>query len=174
MTHQAADSPQNNNRESAKSPQRLHGSHQSLGSRELPPIPHQQNLQGSQQSLASKEIQQIGSRHQQSSENIFRNSPYHSREGSLDNEAFLFHKFTQGTTITDYYKRQGSDSADLSSSDTANYEQEYRRYHLENIQEVSNTLERSESHHNTSIISQELNISSSRSSYSDLTLPLLL
>ena len=165
MTHQAKDSPQSNNRESAKSPQRLHGSHQSLSSRELPPIPHQQNLQGSQQSLASKEIQQIGSRHQQSSENIFRNSvtsPYHSREGSLDNEAFLFHKFTQGTSISDYYKR-GSDSAELSSSDTANYEQEYRRYHLENIQEVSHTLERSESgtvlDTGTSIISQELNIS---------------
>ena len=156
------DSLQSLNREAAKSPaQRLHGSHQSLSSRELPAIPNQ-NLQGSQQSLASKEIQQIGSRavHQvQSSENIFRNSPYHSREGSLDNEAFLFHKFTQGTSISDYYKRHGSDSAELSSSDTANYEQEYRRYHLENIQEVSNTLERSESGHNTSIISQELNIS---------------
>ena len=156
------------NRDLAKSPQRLHGSHQSLSSRELPPLPHQ-NLQGSQQSLASKEIQQIGSRaSHHSNENIFRNSPaaaasYHSREGSLDNEAFLFHKFTQGTSISDYYKRPaGSDSAELSSSDTANYEQEYRRYHLENIQEVSNTLERSESgQHNTStsIISQELNIS---------------
>ena len=155
-------------RELAKSPQRLHGSHQSLSSRELPPLPHQ-NLQGSQQSLASKEIQQIGSRaSHHSNENIFGNSPaaaasYHSREGSLDNEAFLFHKFTQGTSISDYYKRPtGSDSAELSSSDTANYEQEYRRYHLENIQEVSNTLERSESgQHNTStsIISQELNIS---------------
>ena len=155
---------QNINRDAAKSPPRLHGSHQSLSSRELPPIPNQ-NLQGSQQSLASKEIQQIGSRATNvSNENIFRNSPYHSREGSLDNEAFLFHKFTQGTSISDYYKRHGSDSAELSSSDTANYEQEYRRYHLENIQEVSNTLERSESgvsqgHHNTSIISQELNIS---------------
>ena len=145
---------------SQQSLNKLHGSAQSLSSRELPPVPGPTNLQGSQQSLASKEIQQIGSRSShQSQENIFRNSPYHSREGSLDNEAFLFHKFTQGTTITDYYKRQGSDSADLSSSDTANYEQEYRRYHLENIQEVSNTLERSESHHNTSIISQELNIS---------------
>ena len=158
------------NRELAKSPQRHHGSHQSLSSRELPPLPHQ-NLQGSQQSLASKEIQQIGSRaSHHSNENIFGNSPaaaacYHSREGSLDNEAFLFHKFTQGTSISDYYKRPaGSDSAELSSSDTANYEQEYRRYHLENIQEVSNTLERSESGHgqhntSTSIISQELNIS---------------
>ena len=152
-------SEQSLNRDLTRSPQKLHGSAASLSSRELPPVPGSQagNLQGSQQSLASKEIQQIGSRSSQ--ENIFRNSPYHSREGSLDNEAFLFHKFTQGTSISDYYKRQGSDSADLSSSDTANYEQEYRRYHLENIQEVSNTLERSESQHNTSIISQELNIS---------------
>ena len=149
------------NREAAKSPLRHHGSHQSISSRELPPVPIQNvQLQGSQQSLASKEIQQIGSRvGHQSNENIFRNSPYHSREGSLDNEAFLFHKFTQGTSISDFNKRHGSDSAELSSSDT-NYEQEYRRYHLENIQEVSNTLERSESGaHNTSIISQELNIS---------------
>merc|ERR1719480_771451 len=70
------------NRDLAKSPQRLHGSHQSLSSRELPPLPHQ-NLQGSQQSLASKEIQQIGSRGSiQSHENSIRNSPYHSREGS--------------------------------------------------------------------------------------------
>ena len=154
-------SEQSLNRDLTRSPQKLHGSAASLSSRELPPVPGSQagNLQGSQQSLASKEIQQIGSRSSQ--ENIFRNSPYHSREGSLDNEAFLFHKFTQGTSISDYYKRQGSDSAELSSSDTANYEQEYRRYHLENIQEVSNTLERSEAHphHNTSIISQELNIS---------------
>ena len=143
---------------SQQSLQQLHGSAQSLSSVQGP---GQANLQGSQQSLASKEIQQIGSSrsNQHSQENIFRNSPYHSREGSLDNEAFLFHKFTQGTSISDYYKRQGSDSADLSSSDTANYEQEYRRYHLENIQEVSNSLERSEAHHNTSIISQELNIS---------------
>ena len=81
----------------------------------------------------SKEIQQIGSRaSHHSNENIFVSSPgaaafYHSREGSLDNEAFLFHKFTQGTSISDYYKRQaGSDSAELSSPDTANHEQEYR------------------------------------------------
>lgn len=142
-------SQQSLNRDMNMSPQRLHGSHQSLSSRELPPLPNQ-NLQGSQQSLASKEIQLIGS----------RNSPYHSREGSLDNEAFLFYKFTQGTSIGENARRPGSDSAEISSSDTANYEQEYRRYHLENIQEVSNTLERTESgSHNTSIISQDLNIS---------------
>jgi len=153
-------SQQSLNREMNMSPQRLHGSHQSLSSRELPPLPNQ-NLQGSQQSLASKEIQLIGSRGSlQSHENSIRNSPYHSREGSLDNEAFLFHKFTQGTSIGENARRPGSDSAEISSSDTANYEQEYRRYHLENIQEVSNTLERTESgSHNTSIISQDLNIS---------------
>ena len=142
---------------STMSPHRMHGSHQSLSSRELPPIPGQ-SLLGSQQSLASKEIQLIGSRGG-TVENLemYRNSPYHSREGSLDNEMFLYHRFTQGSSLSDPYRKQSSDEL---SSDTALYEQEYRKYHLENIQEVSNTLERTDSgSHNTSVISQDLNIS---------------
>lgn len=132
------------------SPALFRGSQQSLGSRELPPLPT-----GSQQSLASREVQSmVGGR---GSREILVTSPFHSREGSLDNEAFLRPSFTH-SNLADQSQR--STSAELSSSDTANYEQEYRRYHLENIQEVSNTLERTESgSHNTSIISQDLNIS---------------
>ena len=150
-----AGSIQSLNRDQTMSPHRLHGSHQSLSSRELPPIPGQSQL-GSQQSLASKEIQLIGSRSEEPSENNVI-SPHHSREGSLDNEMFLYHRFTQGSSLSDPYRKQSSDEF---SSDTALYEQEYRRYHLENIQEVSNTLERMDSGSlNTSIISQDLNIS---------------
>ena len=135
-------------REMALSPTRHHGSQQSLGSRELPPLPT-----GSQQSLASREVQAMVAG--RGSREVLVISPFHSREGSLDNETFLRPSFTQGMDHS-----QRSTSAELSSSDTANYEQEYRRYHLENIQEVSNTLERTESgSHNTSIISQDLNIS---------------
>lgn len=143
-------SQQSPSRESMLSPPRLHGSQQSLGSRELPPLPT-----GSQQSLASREVQaMVGGR---GSREILVISPFHSREGSLDNETFLRPSFTHGTLADQSHR---STSAELSSSDTANYEQEYRRYHLENIQEVSNTLERTESgSHNTSIISQDLNIS---------------
>merc|ERR1719422_1647344 len=137
-------------REVALSPTRQHGSQQSLGSRELPPLPT-----GSQQSLASREVQAMVAG--RGSREVLVISPFHSREGSLDNETFLRPSFTQGGLV-DHSQR--STSAELSSSDTANYEQEYRRYHLENIQEVSNTLERNESgSHNTSIISQDLNIS---------------
>ena len=135
-------------REMTLSPTRHHGSQQSLGSRELPPLPT-----GSQQSLASREVQAMVAG--RGSREVLVISPFHSREGSLDNETFLRPSFTQGMDHS-----QRSTSAELSSSDTANYEQEYRRYHLENIQEVSNTLERTESgSHNTSIISQDLNIS---------------
>ena len=147
-------SQQSLNRDLTMSPHRLHGSHQSLSSRELPPIPGQ-SLLGSQQSLASKEIQSIGSRHPVENQEALRYSPYHSREGSLDNEMFLYHRFTQGSSLGDPYRKQSSDEF---SSDTALYEQEYRKYHLENILEVSNTLERNDSH-NTSVISQDLNIS---------------
>ncbi len=130
-----------------------HGSHQSLGSRELPPLPGQSYL-GSQQSLASKEIQQIGTKDMI---DPLHYSPFHSREGSLDNEAFLYHRFTQGSSLADPYKKAHGSSDEL-SSDTAMYEQEFRRYHLENIQEVSNTLERS-GEVRKSVISQNLNIS---------------
>ena len=129
-----------------------HGSHQSLGSRELPPLPGQSYL-GSQQSLASREVQQIGTK---DIIDPLHYSPFHSREGSLDNEAFLYHRFTQGSSLADPYNKKAGSSDEL-SSDTAMYEQEFRRYHLENIQEVSNTLERDEVR--KSVISQNLNIS---------------
>ena len=133
--------------DSLLSPGRLHGSQQSLGSRELPPLPT-----GSQQSLASREVQAtVGGR---GSREVLVISPFHSREGSLDNETFLRPSFTH-SSLADHSIR--STSAELSSSDAANYEQEYRRYNLENIQEVSHTLERTESGgHN---ISQELPMS---------------
>jgi len=148
----------------------FHGSHQSLSSRELPPIPTSGASQlGSQQSLASKEIQLISCISPNGNGGVpnammmmaegMRPSPYHSREGSLDNEMFLYHRFTQGSSIGDPYRKHQQSSDEFSSSDaTTNYEQEYRKYHLENIQEVSNTLERTDSH-NTSVISQDLNIS---------------
>ena len=146
----------------------LHGSHQSLSSRELPPLPTGATSQlGSQQSLASKEIQLIGSANSNGGQTGatmmnnegMRSSPFHSREGSLDNEMFLYHRFTQGSSIGDpYRKQQSSDEFSSSDTTTTNYEQEYRKYHLENIQEVSNTLERTDAH-NTSVISQDLNIS---------------
>jgi hypothetical protein len=143
-------SQQSLSREAMLSPARLHGSQLSLGSRELPPLPT-----GSQQSLASREVQAMVGR---GSREVLVISPFHSREGSLDNEAFLRPSFTHGGPVEPSSHR--STSTELSSSDTANYEQEYRRYHLENIQEVSNTLERTEAggSHNTSIISQDLNI----------------
>jgi hypothetical protein len=140
-----------------------------LGSRDLPPLPTSTASQlGSQQSLASKEIQLIGSASAneiQACTSVMlgndgmRQSPYHSREGSLDNEMFLYHRFTQGSSIGDpYRKQQSSDEFSSSDTTTTNYEQEYRKYHLENIQEVSNTLEHPDVH-NTSVISQDLNIS---------------